>query len=389
MPEDSFGMIDCAVHPMPTHSDELRTYMKEPWRSKRFPLPYRVLYPVPTGVPPYGEFRRDAIPTSRGESSELDVEARNDPLLRPVAGMLLPGSDPDLLWRHVAERGASIAILLPLTRGLQPEADLGTAICAATNEWLVDAWLDQSKTPGQFLGTIRVNPSDPDAAAREIERWAGHPKMVQVGVPLEAHRPYGQRNYRVIWEAAARHDLPVAVHSDGGAGVEFHPTAVGFPRHHIEYATLNPLNYVYHLMSLIAEGTFERIPNLRFLFADGGHDMVLPLMWKMDTEWPVYRVETPWVTDLPSRYVQKHVRFCTSYLEGPKGHRAAVEDFWTLTDADDLLMFASHYPNWRSVGGEDLFLSLSSAHRKRVEWENPQLFYGSRLLSDATSEQVL
>ena len=37
MAEDSFGMIDCAVHPMPTH--RLRTYMKESWRSKTVPAP--------------------------------------------------------------------------------------------------------------------------------------------------------------------------------------------------------------------------------------------------------------------------------------------------------------------------------------------------------------
>jgi predicted TIM-barrel fold metal-dependent hydrolase len=178
-------IVDCAVHPAPRHPDDLRRYMREPWRSRPFPGLQRYFFPAPNG--------------------DFD----------PAAGPA-PGSDPDLVRRHVLhDRGARAAILLPRTRGLLPDLDLAAAVCAATNDWLAAEWLER---PG-FYGSIRVSPGDPAQAVAEIERWAGHPRMVQVAVPMQAHHPYGQRMYAPIWEAAARHGLPVAVLIDGGAGV--------------------------------------------------------------------------------------------------------------------------------------------------------------------------
>lgn len=37
--------------------------------------------------------------------------------------------------------GSRHAILLPLTHGLLPDVDLGSAVCAATNERLAEKWL--------------------------------------------------------------------------------------------------------------------------------------------------------------------------------------------------------------------------------------------------------
>ena len=53
------------------------------------------------------------------------------------------------------------------------------------NDWLLDRWLEPDTT-NRFRGTIRVNPEDPKGAVAEIERLAAHPKLVQVGVPLQS-----------------------------------------------------------------------------------------------------------------------------------------------------------------------------------------------------------
>ena len=112
--------------------------------------------------------------------------------------------------------GCSAVVLLPLTRGLHPNVNLATAICAATNAWLADRYL---ATDPRLYGTIRVEPRDPIAAVAEIERWAGHPQIVQVGVPTQSLSPYGSPAYLPIWRDAAARGLPIAVHTDGGSGV--------------------------------------------------------------------------------------------------------------------------------------------------------------------------
>jgi predicted TIM-barrel fold metal-dependent hydrolase len=259
-----------------------------------------------------------------------------------------------------------------------PDIDLGNAICAATNDWLAAKWLGDANQSARFLGSIRINPIDSHAAVREIERWADHPAMVQVAVPLEAHRPYGQRNYAPIWETAARNSLPIAVHSDGGAGVDFFVTANGYPRHHIEYSTLMPINFIYHLTSLIAEGTFERIPGLKFVFADGGHDVLAPLMWRMDMDWPISGMQTPWVSRRPSEYLRTNVRFITNLLEGPHG-RVPDEEWLNVSDAEALLLYGSNYPQWSYISPEFARSQMPAKVWTRVARDNALSFYGPRL----------
>lgn len=309
------SLIDCAVHPQVREPDDLRAFMDEPWRSRPFPRPERYYYPVLEG-----EF------------------------LANTGADGLAGSDPAAMAGHLFDRnGAEKAILLPLTRGLLPDIDLGSAIATATNRWLSDTWLAAYNDHGRYYGTIRVNPEDPQAAVTEIERYGSDPRMVAVAVTMQSRQPYGQRQYFPVWEAAATHDLPVIFKLDGGSGIDFWPTAVGYPHHHIEYSVLAPINYAYHLISFISEGVFARLPDLRIVFADGGHDMLGPLVWRMDKNWRPTRNETPWVKEPPSSSIVRHVRFCAKRLEGPL-EAEQTERWHEIAKTADLLLFASSYP---------------------------------------------
>lgn len=308
-------LIDCAVHPQVSQPDDLRAFMDEPWRSRPFPRPERYYYPA------------------------LDGE-----FLEQTGSDGLAGSDPAAMAACLFdEHRTDHAILLPLTRGLLPDIDLGSAVCQATNRWLTDTWLTSHNDHGRYAGTVRVNPDDAPSAIAEIERYASDPRIVAVAVPMQARSPYGQRQYFQIWEAAAAHGLPVMIKLDGGSGVDFWPTAVGYPHHYVEYSTLAPINYAYHLISFIAEGTFARLPNLRIVFTDGGHDMLGPLVWRMDKIWRPTRNETPWVKELPSSTVMRHVRFCSRRFEGPVRDDQA-ERWHSLSKTAELVLFASGYP---------------------------------------------
>ena len=336
--------IDAAAHPFPRDQEDIRKYMRAPLSHLRFPGLDGYFYP-----PPADEYRAD---------------------LAPADG--LPGSDPEMMSHQLLSDGkADAVILLPLTRGLLPDIDMATEVCLGTNKWLAEEWLPHD--PQHLFGSIRINPADPDRAIEEIERWAPHPQMVQVAVPLQAHQPYGQRRFRPIWECAAHHGLPIAVHADSLGGNEYWPTSVGYPIYYIEYAAQYPVNYIVHLMSLIAEGVFEDIDNLVFVFADGGIDMLFPLIWRLDSDWRALRSVTPWVKRTPVDYLRDHVRFCSQRLEGPLD--AAERPQWLESvDAEHLLMYSSNYPSV-SIQDPGAFEDAAPLLRERVLGRNAMELY--------------
>lgn len=339
-------IIDANVQPHFRYNSEIRRYLSPSHRLRAIPDVEQQWYQAPGG-----DYRED------------------------LYGDGYPGSDPDTVTRHLFdEGGVDYAILNPPTRGNIADYLLNSRICAAVNDWQLDRWLEPDAT-GRFLGTIRVNPEDVKGAVAEIERLASHPKMVQVGVPLQSREPYGKPMFEPIWEAAAAHRLPVAVHINGGNGVDYAPTFAGHAATYPGYAAFMPLNSFVHLATLIIEGVFGRLPALQFVFADGGYDLLTPLMWRLDTFWMSMRDQTPWVDRYPSEYLPGHVRYCTSAFDGPTddGHAERWMDF---TDKADLLMYGSGYPHWSSSSPDAAVAGLSIEQREKVLWRNASDLYG-------------
>lgn len=65
-------------------------------------------------------------------------------------------------------------------------SEFKTALMSAYNDWQVENWLDKED---RLVGSININPYDPQGAVREIERLASHPKMVQVMMYIGPSRP--------------------------------------------------------------------------------------------------------------------------------------------------------------------------------------------------------
>lgn len=96
-------------------------------------------------------------------------------------------------------------------------------------------------------------------AAREIDRLAEHPDVVQVFLPLINERQYGDPFYRPIFEAAAPNDLAVGFHHGSGT-----TTILGHPRNYIEWHTLAaPQSAMGQLTSLLFKGVSDLFRELR------------------------------------------------------------------------------------------------------------------------------
>ncbi len=375
--QSSGPVIDAVVHPAMPTDNAINDYLDEPYATyltKMAPPSTRHIIPAPTGIPPYGEWLEEARPTDSEDTDDEDSELVGG-YRRRKGGVALAGSRPGTSLEFLEEGGVDTAILVPLTRGLQPDVDFGSAICAATNRWLAQTWLTD-EAGGRFLGTIRVNPMDPSAAVSEIETWADHPRMIQIGIPTEAHRPYGQRNYLPIWEAAAACGLPVAIKADNGVGVDYFPTMNGLPRTHIEFSAMHRDRTFFHLSSLIAEGVFERLPTLKVVFVDGGFDLTVPLMWRMDMDYPIAYIEVPWLTRMPGEYMETNVRFVMDLLEGPPDDDAALVDEWLeRSGGASLLIYGSRYPHWSTMRPVDVAPGSPEHVRRRLLHDNAASWY--------------
>ncbi|HVB78307.1 MAG TPA: amidohydrolase family protein [Candidatus Nitrosotalea sp.] len=342
-------IIDCAVHPV-CPSSELARRLDEPYRGLAVPEPQNQRYVPPRGWMAPG--LSEAVDAARQEADSFVF----------------------------AESGAEAAILVPGGRGLIASATHAAAVASAHNRWLKECWLDPDQS-GRYRGSIRVSTSDPEAAVAEIERWADDPRFVQVAVPMAAHAPYGRAPYFPIWRAASRLGLPVAVLADGQMAMEFAPTPVGYPSHFTEVATLQPMLAAMHITSLIAEGVFDRLPDLRFVFVDGGFDLVRPVLWRLRKDWRATRFELAAKED-PLAYIPRHVRFVTGFADGPSDSQqlAAVAG---IEGADQLLMYGSHHPRWDRQGAADVFAACPDPLRRSILMTNAENLYGARLQAGA------
>lgn len=367
------SLIDADVHPNFVHewTTELAPYLPDEWRVRinagaayqsevarmlpgtRYTLPTNPFYP------------------KGGGNLRIDLLKADAPL---------PGADPEASARIVFDQqGADRALLIPQAMfgiGALPNADLANVLAAATNDWLLERWLQRDR---RWRATLVVAPQDPKEAASEIDRRAAEPGFA--GVFISVARPMlGDRHYHPIYAAAERHRLPIVVHPTGTEGIyaTSTPVAGGPPAFHMDFrmSFLHP--YQMNLASLIANGVFERFPDLRFLFAEVGYAWLPDFMWRLDSYWKTGREETPWVKRAPSEYILDRVRFTTQPLIEPP-RRNQIGEMLEMVHADRTLLFSSDFPHWDADDPKAVIGDIPEEMRHAILVANAVDFFGSRM----------
>ncbi|MBI3966521.1 MAG: amidohydrolase [Chloroflexi bacterium] len=329
--EVAVQVVDTDIHPAPRSPLEIMDHMPEPWRSQDWP---KRLFTSTSG---------DSVALYTAPNKAQRVDARG------LDGGP-PGSDPAFTARQLFdEAGVDLGILIPLSAPrpmANQEHELAAA--AAMNNWL---------------------------AAREIERWAGHPRFRQVMVNPYQRAPLGQPHYHPVYAAAARNNLHVAIHVNRGAGMAL-LTPVGYLSYFWEHHCLYPLLFASHLLSMIAEGVFEKLPALKIVFIEGGFSWLVPLLWRLDRHWQELRSEVPNLKRRPSEYVRDHIRFTSQPVEEPVDPKQ-LDRVLDLLDAEHILMFATDYPHWDGDYLPQQLFRRSPGHvRHRILAGNALELYG-------------
>lgn len=316
-------VVDCDIHVNPRTATEIAEHLPPEWRHLR-----DLLYGT-------GMLGTSVIFAPPNEGRRLDAFGDDG---APA------GSDPALTGRQLFdEAGVDLAVIVPLTERSSANPEHEAAMAAATNAWLADTWLGAYNGHGRYQGTIRVS-SDPDLAVAEIEKWAGHPHFVQVMLNPYLGTPLGHRPFWPVYRAAVEADLAVCTHvtlqRPGPALLTSSGPPTTFLENHAQFSVL----YATHLVSMLEEGVFDRWPDLRFTFVEGGYSWALPLLWRLDRYWHALGSEVPRLRRAPSEYVREHVSFTRQPVEEPRDprHLARVID-WL---GPQTLEFATDYPHW-------------------------------------------
>jgi len=353
------GIADCDVHPRPPGvgiggvSKALYPYLSKRWQQhvEQFGILYR--QPWEKG---------SAYPKGQPQACRHDAW--------PPEGS--PGSDLAFMQQqHLDPNNVVLGILNPLTSGQGAQnPDLSAAITHATNEWQVAEWTSRDT---RLRASLMTAYEDPPVAVKEIELRAGDPNFAQVLFLSRTAEPLGSRKYWPIFEAAAAAGLPVGVHAFGYGGWPI--TNSGWGSFYLEEMVGHAQAQQALLISLIFEGVFERIPNLKVVLIEAGLAWGASLAWRMDRQWRKLKAETPHLKLLPSEYMRRNVWFTTQPIEEPEPREHLAETIDWL--GWDRVLFATDYPHWDyDDPTRALPIQMTEQQRRAVFLENAKAVYG-------------
>lgn len=349
-------LIDCDVHQEWTSQDDLLPYLPEGWREY-------VLGPGRAGPismdassgysNPHGFDREDAFPDHPDWPAGSDPQMFRDQLL-----------DKYNIERAILTYGD----VMMVSEFRNPYF---AAECArAATQWMKEKWL---AFDDRFYGSLLASNHLPEVAAQEIRKHADDPRVPQVmlsgngiGVPI------GHPLYHPIYEAAQETGMPVAFHAGAVNPVA---AAGGTPSFYIEYHTLGVQPMMTNLISLIAEGVFEKFPDLQVVLVEGGVAWIPAIMWRFDTDYKGLRREVPWVHKLPSEYFPKNIKVTTQPFETAFKKEAMVA-FLESLGGEDFLVFATDYPHWDSDDPTYIKDLIPESWHQKVFHDNAAKMYG-------------
>jgi predicted TIM-barrel fold metal-dependent hydrolase len=344
------GAIDCDVHPAVPNARVLLPYMDAYWRE----------HMLRRGLE-RENFDLSAFPVNAPINARPDWKIETGP----------PGSSLSDMQAHVLDpMGTGIAIcnVLHGAQALMSE-DLSAAFCRGVNNWVAAEWLDRDP---RLRASILVPQHSGELAAEEIERMAGDRRFVQVLMLAMAELPLGRRQTWPIYRAAEKHGLPIGIHA--GSTFRHPPSAGGWGSTLLEDYVSYAQGFAGALNSLLAEGVFQKFPDLKVVLIESGVTWLPASMWRINKTWRGVRSEVPWLNKLPADIIRERVRLTAQPLDTPPD-AAGLATVLEQLGSEDMLLFASDYPHWQYDGDNPVPAGIPAGMLQKMMVENALATY--------------
>ena len=216
-------------------------------------------------------------------------------------------------WETFMEEvGIECAVLYPtvaLAYGKMADLDWAIAVTRAYNDWLYETYMRASP---RFKGVALLPLQDPPEAAKELRRVVKELGMVGAMLPTTNVKGHlGSKEFWPIYEEADRLGCAIAAHGGCHEGFNMDDMNVYAPVH----ALGHPFGQMVSFAGIVFNGLFERFPNVRWGFLEGGVAWLLVALERFDRSYETHITYDPrgeifhlQPGERVSDYIRRHIK---------------------------------------------------------------------------------
>jgi predicted TIM-barrel fold metal-dependent hydrolase len=227
---------------------------------------------------------------------------------------------------------------LMLAIGLHPDSEMEVELCWDYNRWLTEKAIPESD--GRFYSMLSLPLSEPDAAMRQIETFAGRKGVAGFMITSVRGQPVHHNRHMKVYRALEERGLPLSFHS---AINPMEPVFKSLNRFAAVHGLGFPFYNILHVTNWVTNGIGERFPKLPVIWIEGGLAWVPFLMQRLDHEFMLRPSEFPLLKKKPSDYM-RDMFYASQPMETVD--MQALECTFRMINAETQLLYASDYPHW-------------------------------------------
>jgi len=354
--------------------DLYERYLERPFRDRVKTLD------VPSSPMPIREV--DGVPTLRLSVENPQEDAEQYESWNPQAMIdrfgepAIKGWDAASYATAIAAEGVDLSILygpgydiwIP---GIDPE--LAAAMAKAYCRWLTDY---AKESGGRILGAAPLPIQDVGRAVEVLRFARDELGMVAFWCrpnPIEG-RTLGDAYYDPLYAELERLDVPLGIHNFMGSEL---PSAGSdsFHRNIALHVCEHPMEQQMAMLSMMVNGVYERFPQLRVAYLEGGSAWLPWWLERIEEHFEVARWnEVAGLSLSPTEYFKRNC-----YVSTDADERLLYQVIEVL--GDDRILFPTDYPHpdAKYPGVVDSFLDLprgGEESKRKILWDNAVAFYG-------------
>src|SRR5439155_22784970 len=245
--------------------------------------------------------------------AHVDRPSLFDGTMRYADGCPPASYDPSARVAMYDEWGVSAGVVFP-TIGILPfpcdDVELASAYCRAYNTWQSEFASDAA---GRVIPIAHLNFVDVVGAAAELDRCLamGFKGVFVPPEPVNGVR-LGDQHFDPIWQRCADAGVPACLHvvvRFGGVGVPYEPWLMAGAGMVFGFALGAPGQIIPAVASMVVDGVFDRVPELKVVCVEAGCGWAAHLMDRLDEKYELLsfmQAQGP-LLRRPSEYLRSNV----------------------------------------------------------------------------------